>query len=243
MLFGLDLTPISRIAGRRQAKQQKKDQNHRSEPNDLLESTIRHGKSICYMDDAQMQQWSSQIQKSAAQGYLLSSPRADLLLRLIRFNVFRALMSNTQVLGFTRVEWLQEEAISPFYSSRQFAHTEAHVQLAQLRPTLLQHTVAHHPWIDLLPIPEMRDNILRAGEAYDDGPLCQDLVEFNHGPEDQCGLIVWGDPWDPMNWEISEGFLKKWAWVIRDCEELFKATNYWRAKRSERKLFPDKQST
>jgi hypothetical protein len=47
----------------------------------------------------------------------------------------------------------------------------------------------------------MRDNILRAGDSYDDLELCADLVGFFNAPVARTGLIVWGEPWDPMAWE------------------------------------------
>lgn len=185
------------------------------------------------------------FEKYAYQEYLLGSPRVDLLLTLVKFNVFRALMSNNFALGFT-LDWLHGDAISPFQKRLTLLHGRPHSAPTRptrcpshLRPTLLQQVVEHHPWIDLFPVPEMRDNILRAGAAYDDAPLCRDLVDICGNPGERSGLLVWGDPWDPRNWEVGEEFLKKWPWVIEGCWELFSATNYWRTRRGEGKLFPD----
>jgi hypothetical protein len=169
--------------------------------------------------------------------YLEGSPRTDLLLTLIKFNVFRALMANDNTLGFVN-QWLQCEAISPFFRSP--SKTQAAVQTcpANLRPTNLQLTVEHHPWIDLLPDPRMRNNILLLGDDYDDGPLCHDVVDNRHGKQSES-LIVWGDPCNPDSWEIGEDFYKKWPSVVQGCHRLFKATNDWRVRRGERKLLPD----
>ena len=151
-------------------------------------------------------------------------------------------MHNDRALGFNS-EWLDGSSISPFNKSMCSEHFNVSTCPTHLKPTPLQNAVEHHPWIDLLPSSTMRDNILRLGDEYDDTPLCQDLVEICDRPGQQAGLIVWGDPWDPHNWEVSEEFLRKWGWVIRNCWELLSATNHWRTKRGERKLFPDSLCT
>ncbi|CAG8983152.1 hypothetical protein HYALB_00010300 [Hymenoscyphus albidus] len=28
------------------------------------------------------------------------------------------------------------------------------------------------------------------------------------------GLIVWGEPWDLSGWEVTEGFVRKWSWLL-----------------------------
>lgn len=135
------------------------------------------------------------------------------------------------------LEFLTCDAISPFYRLTNSAQPPCYPE--HLKPTFLQRTVEHHPWIDLFPMPQMRDNILRAGEDFDDEPLCQVLVEDRRSQGQWSGLIVWGDPWDPRNWEVSPSFARDWFWVICNCWELLQSTNMWRTGRGERKLFPD----
>ncbi|KAL5324868.1 hypothetical protein ACEPPN_005987 [Leptodophora sp. 'Broadleaf-Isolate-01'] len=170
----------------------------------------------------------------ARRDYMLGSPKVDQLLTLIQFNVFRALISNTFALGWT-LDWLTcAEPLSPWNTTtndRLLSCPQA------LRPTTIQRTIEHHPWIDLWPMPKMRDNLLLAGDSYDEDQLCNDLVEFGDVTHEQTGLIVWSEPWDSMGWEVSEAFLKKWAWTVRGCEELLHSTNYWRAKRGENPVF------
>jgi hypothetical protein len=50
------------------------------------------------------------------------------------------------------------------------------------------------------------------------------------------GLIVWGEPWDTDSWELTPGFVRKWPWLLRDCEDLITCSNRWRAKRCEEPL-------
>ena len=104
---------------------------------------------------------------------------------------------------------------------------------ASLRPTTLQQTVEHHPWIDLFPIPRLRDNFLRAGDSFDEADLCNDLVDFHDITHDGTGMIVWDCPWESSGWEVSAYFLLKWPWLLRGCNELAASTNRWRATRGE----------
>jgi len=183
--------------------------------------------AACFTDSVQNLE---EFERTALNLWAQGSPRTDLLLSLIKFNVFRALIGNTAVLGFSSSDWLNGEAISPFYQGLQPCKSADQVALS-LQPSRLQMTVEHHPWIDLFPFPEMRDNILRIGSDYDDAPLCHDLVENHSCPGDSTGLIVWGDPWIPSNWEVSEDFAIKWGWVVYQCWELYRSTNQWRARR------------
>lgn len=82
----------------------------------------------------------------------------------------------------------------------------------------------------------MRDNLLLAGDSYDEDLLCNNLIEFQDVPSEQTGLIVWNAPSEPTGWEVSETFLRDWGWVVRGCIELQRSTNSWRAKRGERPL-------
>ncbi|KIW80554.1 hypothetical protein Z517_07170 [Fonsecaea pedrosoi CBS 271.37] len=191
----------------------------------------------CSDDVDKTQRSLARFEEYAYSRYLEGSPRTDLLLTLIKFNVFRALMANDKTLGFVN-QWLQCEAISPFFRSPDGTQAAVQTCPANLRPTNLQLIVAHHPWIDLLPDPRMRNNILLLGDDYDDEPLCHDVVDNRHGKQSES-LIVWGDPCDPDSWEIGEDFCKKWPWVVQGCHRLFKATNNWRVRRGEPKLFPD----
>ena len=190
--------------------------------------------SMCKTAPADIQTTMARFEKWAHQNYLLGSPRVDLLLTLIQFNVFRALFSNTSSLGFD-LEWLiNGDAISPFNTMTSRKPKSSIPE--HLRPTQLQYTVPHHPWIDLFPLPAMRDNLLLAGAEYDDTAICMDVVEIGGKPREEVGLIVWGEPSDPYAWEASPEFLEKWAWVVKGCDTLMKSTNYWRTQRGEKRI-------
>ena len=190
---------------------------------------------ICNMDLAAIRKLIDEYERSAYRNYMLGSPHVGQLLSLVQFNVFRAFLSNNSTIGFT-MEWLQGDSISPFWLSGP-SRLESTCP-ASMRPTYLQLTVEHHPWLDLLPWPVMRDNILLALENdWDDTDLCRDLVEFCQEPKELTGFIIWGEPWDPSGWEVTAGFFRKWAWSIRGCPDLLRSTNRWREKRGGKKLF------
>lgn len=168
------------------------------------------------------------------------NPTSDHLLTLTKVNVFRACGHNLQLIGFS-MDDMDDDAISPFNTAtppEESSPMESDSIPANLRPTRLQRTVPHHPWLDFFPLPKMRDNLIQAGDNWDDEELCHDIMGFwNTSSSGDAGLLVWGDPWDIGNWEVTEAFLKKWQWVVRGCPELMNSTNAWRVKRGEKLIF------
>ena len=70
---------------------------------------------------------------------------------------------------------------------------------------------------------------------YDDEELCSDLYGLNNA-SGEVGLVVWGESWDPLAYEVSEKVVEKWSWILKDSPELLASTNYWRRKRREKPL-------
>lgn len=165
----------------------------------------------------------------------LNCPKSSHLLTLTRVNVYRAFVSNMVLLSISW-DWMDEDSIYPFAMVRPGSETANFP--GSLPPTALQRSRVHHTWIDLFPSPIIRDNLLKRGNDWDDEELCTDIMGFwegnSTGPN---GLIVWGEPSDPSNWEVTEGFIRKWGWVVKGCGEVLRATNYWRAKRGEEPLY------
>jgi hypothetical protein len=71
----------------------------------------------------------------------------------------------------------------------------------------------------------LKGNYLLSGDEDDD--------EVN---ANRNGLILWGESHDMNSWEVTPGFLRKWAWVMRGCEELIVSSNRWRRIRGEEPL-------
>lgn len=106
----------------------------------------------------------------------------------------------------------------------------------ELLPTTLQKSTPHEYWIDIFPCPMMRDNLIRLYKQYDAHALQRDLAKslyegFVDG--EQRGCMVWGEPWTVNGWEVSEGFVRKWGFLLKGCSSLLASTNRWRESRGE----------
>ncbi|KAF5615432.1 hypothetical protein F52700_13402 [Fusarium sp. NRRL 52700] len=171
--------------------------------------------------------------RKAYQDYVLGCPQPWYLSTLIQVNVFNALAQNAIAVGFSD-RWQRKGIISPFSTIGPLQSCDFHP--LSLQPTALQRTVPHHPWIDLFPIPQMRDNILLSLHHLNMDELCSDLLDVKPGLDGKPSLIVWGDPWDLHGWEASALFLQKWGWMLEGCREILQATNYWRESRGEDRI-------
>ena len=130
-----------------------------------------------------------------------------------------------------------------------------------LRPTALQMQRPHSSWLGMFPHARLRNNLIELEGVFDAADLCNDLMgelfkNYQASPSppsnwpkskaaerdvaaDRSGMIVWSEPWDTNSWEITPGFLKKWCWLLKGCEDLIKSSNRWRAKRNEEPLRMD----
>ncbi|KAL2793493.1 hypothetical protein BJX66DRAFT_306012 [Aspergillus keveii] len=179
------------------------------------------------------------------------SLRTELLLGLTRLNFLRALHVNIDVLGYSAAE-MHDDAQSPFGvpSAAKPGYSDVEKLPVALRPTVVQLSTPHHPWLDLIPFPQLRDNLILLGESLDDTQLCFDMsgrgtaagVPDNRlgNAGGETGVIVWRDPWDPSGWEVTETFLRRWGWVLRDCTEVMRVTDRWRRVRGEPGLFRER---
>ena len=188
--------------------------------------------------------------------YRSGSPSVMNLSIVTKLNVFKALSVNNSRLGFGD-EWLHYESVSPFsLQGPRSIEFEESLQKAppNLRPTTIQNQVPHHPWIDLFPLPRMRENIISAQDMFDEDQLCCDLLTLDFGIEEECSngtnwsetarrntsieqrpiLLIWGDPTDANMWEATEAFIHKWHWILEGCDEIIRSTNCWRGKRGEK---------
>jgi hypothetical protein len=201
------------------------------------------------------------------------SPLQDRLLNLIHFNVLRAVFSNKLTI-MPLVEYFEVgnrpdepniRYLEGAYPARAVVSPKANNIPVSLFPTQLQTTVEHPTWIDSIPFPSMRDNLIKWEGHYDHMELSQDMVgnllditafyksrnvEKRHtagrlaplpGADEelatiQDGLIVWGEPHDPNSWEMTPGFLRKWWWALEGCQDLMVSSNRWRRHRGEKPL-------
>ena len=90
-----------------------------------------------------------------------------------------------------------------------------------LQPTLLQTTTPHHPIIDVLPWPSVRNRLIAVFSLPPQHrpPIASSptaLLEFVYDIEDGAeGVRIHGsDPLDDKNWEVGEQVLKNWWWAF-----------------------------
>lgn len=112
-----------------------------------------------------------------------------------------------------------------------------------LLPTSLQQIIPHEGWVDNIPSPIWRDKVLLALGTFDEDDLWSDTIGglFEGYPADEIehrGLLCWDTPWDINGWEMSEGFWRKWGYLLGGCGQALAATNRWRAVRGEPPLGP-----
>ena len=88
----------------------------------------------------------------------------------------------------------------------------------------------------MLPLRQMRDNLISMEGSYDHDDLCSDMVGGLFEGFNECenrGVLVWSEPWCEEGWEVSERFTRKWGRLLRGCGELIESTNRWRGLRNE----------
>ncbi|KAH8691515.1 hypothetical protein BGW36DRAFT_465243 [Talaromyces proteolyticus] len=189
--------------------------------------------SICSCDAAEMLQLIGRLSIGVYHGmHTDADPSADMLFSLTQFNVLRAMYTNISLLGLT-MDDIKSDMVSTFSCSNIQDLKPPSSLPPSLAPTQLQKSIIHHPWIDPFPLPTFRDTLLLASGLYDEEELCNDLVGQCGGGQGQVGIIIWGQPWDPHAWEMSEKFARKWHWLFGGCQELLDSTNYWRSQRGE----------
>ncbi|KAF4454586.1 hypothetical protein F53441_2929 [Fusarium austroafricanum] len=159
--------------------------------------------------------------------------------------IISAMLENCLSLGITRSMYCSDDATSLFYRAHADSDPmpEAIVTSVQrgsralhfdLRPTRKQIVVKHHPFIDVIPFKDIRDNIIDNMNEMEEDEFFHDAL--NH-------LTCWGGiagahtgtPWDSRSWEATEEFILKWSHIVGGEEgELARNSKWWRSLRGER---------
>lgn len=158
----------------------------------------------------------------------------DHLLPLVEYNVWRAALTNVLILGHLHLLGQQNCRFGncvPVFPNPYQGNTLPE----SLKPTALQRSTPYPDWIDLIPSPRMRDNAIRSQHLISNADLCADLMGGLSGRQYDIGsaIMVWSDPWEPHGWELSEGFTRRWWFLVEGCNDLFAATNRWRELRGD----------
>ncbi|GAM36864.1 hypothetical protein TCE0_022r06292 [Talaromyces pinophilus] len=177
-------------------------------------------------------------------------------LRLKQFTTICALRASIEAVGLDFSMLSNPETESPFYRGS-LSKDAAEMIITKegfdnvvphLRPTIAQIRRRHHPYLDALPFPTLRERIIEAcsleSPILDEEDLCEDLKKD--------GLICWGSylgdgnratgsgaPWDFRSWEAQPWFLRKWWFFIGGSQgELFQQTRWWHEMRGDRLVAP-----
>ena len=161
----------------------------------------------------------------------------DELAQLINRNFMSATVTNAQHLG------IDLNALQAGTSVRTPRGTDRQIP-ATLTPIDAQYQLPHDPIVDTIPHARLRYNILRAiasgqidGSEFSKCIRASGALEVLNGSWQRGGVVVWSFPEQVGSWELSEPFVRRWAYLLEGCEDLIAATNSWRSKRGE-KLFP-----
>lgn len=158
------------------------------------------------------------------------------LITLVQYNVVRAMLYNMSILSM--MDHFPQQCGRSLRIPCFGSITPERIPL-DLQPTPMQESVPHAFWINAIPFPRLRDNLIIMSGKYDSDGLLYDLgqglYEGFDDPE-RRGFLVWGDPWRADGWEVSEGFAGKWGWMLAGCMDVMEFTNRWRDIRGEEKL-------
>ncbi|KAI1417576.1 hypothetical protein F5Y13DRAFT_151333 [Hypoxylon sp. FL1857] len=159
----------------------------------------------------------------------------DHLIPLVQYNFIRGVLTNMAILG-------SQNAFPP-ECSRHWVNMPLFPAPStipeSLRPTALQQSIPHEPWIDLIPDKQMRDNAILATGAFTREEIEEDVTSSISGKGhllEMTGILAWDEPWRAEGWELTEGFVKKWPFLVKGCWSMLESTNRWRALRDEEPL-------
>ncbi|KAF4467993.1 hypothetical protein FALBO_5134 [Fusarium albosuccineum] len=158
------------------------------------------------------------------------------LITLVQYNVIRAMMFNVALLSLQRH---LPPGCTTSLGVPTIDITPTHKVPQDLQPTRLHRSMSPVFWINAIPFPTLRDNLMLMAGTYDSRELLLDLgLRVYEGFDDleRCGLLVWEQPWVASGWEVTEGFVKKWRFLLKGCSEVLESTNRWRELRGEERL-------
>lgn len=128
---------------------------------------------------------------------------------------------------------------SPWYSPLPAA-TSSVVALnsvpPDLYPTPAQRRYPHHPFMDVIPFPWLRERAITLASSSPPTYAWFELkADILNG-----GMVCWrsrgrdeGLPWDRRSWEVMPWFLEKWSWLIEEQGKVEQQSKWWRALRGQ----------
>ncbi|OCL09275.1 hypothetical protein AOQ84DRAFT_25212 [Glonium stellatum] len=170
-------------------------------------------------------------------------------LSLVRTSTLQAYLSNARAIGMSIDELYRDDCSSPFYRPQTNGTQDMSVVLKSfsdeiaphLRPTSAQVLHPHHPWLDLIPFPTLRERAITLASM---NPPLLDVKELKLDVIMNDGLTCWhvsekssAQPWDMRSWEAAPWFLRKYWMLIGGLEsEVWAQTKWWRGMRGEKEV-------
>ncbi len=178
-------------------------------------------------------------------------------LRIETVCIIAALYTLGTHVGITEEMICADKSLSPFFwSSAESADDMVKANMIcttqrifktlkpDLRPTTEQITVEHHPYIDILPFPTLRKNLIIYQEEIDGDEFFHDMLTGlvcwggagigRKDRDDSTGYASTGTPWDVRSWEAQMWFLKKyWTLLGGEDGELVRQSEWWRSMRGD----------
>ena len=174
---------------------------------------------------------SSALQAMSTRSYTFPDERHTSILEL---KLLRGCMMIAKRMSIEDILW-SLDSTSPFtdpaLSGLSFDHLPAN-----LRPTANQKLIPHHPVLDILAWPTVRDKMILVFSQPPEvrppiaaSPMA--LIDFVYDVEDSAeGVRIWGDdPYNAENWEAGEAVFKKWWWALDSS--IIGKSNDWRKER------------
>jgi hypothetical protein len=171
--------------------------------------------------------------------------------------IVAAMQALGMCIGINEETLCADESTSPFFRfsavSADCVATENTVQTVQslfrtlkpnMRPSSEQITIQHPSYMDILPFPTLRKNLIQNQDKFDEDEFLEDMT---------TGLVCWGrsglgkkernvstgsasngTPWDVRSWEAKASFLRKyWDFLGGEEGELVQQSEWWRNIRGD----------
>ncbi|KAH7082302.1 hypothetical protein FB567DRAFT_530978 [Paraphoma chrysanthemicola] len=169
----------------------------------------------------------------------------DHLITLVQFNALRGSLANRQLLDAAMsVDAYTTPSVGPtgLHVLPKLTNGALEILPRSLHPTETQRTISHPHWVDIIPHPNIRDNLINAIGNFDEHLLWSEIVGGlflgfeSKSSQMTHGAVMWDTPWYWEGWELGESVVLNWAWALKGCDDVLLATNYWREKRGEKRL-------
>ncbi|OAA41101.1 hypothetical protein BBO_05637 [Beauveria brongniartii RCEF 3172] len=154
------------------------------------------------------------------------------LLPVYELTLLKGLLRIAERLGSPEDVWSLNSQ-SPFTKG---GGTPAHQLPPTWQPTATQIKMPHHPFLDFLPWPSVRDKVIdifslpersRPPSAAGSTGLANLAYDIEDSSE---GVRIYGDdPYDPAYWEVGQVFFQRW-WFLFD-RDIIATSNRWRRLR------------